>query len=75
MLSAAAWEPPPAEAAEVPRGMRRLVLAVPSAGVAVGLLVVGSGRIGTAATVLATATLLCALLPWLTQSRSKADSR
>jgi diguanylate cyclase (GGDEF)-like protein len=62
MLSAAAWEPPPAEAAEVPRGMRRLVLAVPSAGVAVGLLVVGSGRIGTAATVLATATLLCALL-------------
>ena len=30
MLAAAAWEPPPAEAAAVPRGMRRLVLAVPS---------------------------------------------
>jgi diguanylate cyclase (GGDEF)-like protein len=42
--------------------MRRLVLAVPSAAVAVALLVIGSGRIGTAATVLATATLLCALV-------------
>jgi diguanylate cyclase (GGDEF)-like protein len=62
MLAAAAWEPPPAEAAAVPRGMRRLVLAVPSAGVAVALLVVGAGRIGTAATALATATLLCALV-------------
>jgi two-component system cell cycle response regulator len=62
MLSAAAWEPPPAEAASAPRGMRRLVLAVPSAAVAVGLLVAGTGRIGTAATALASATLLCALV-------------
>ena len=62
MLAAAAWEPPPDEAAATPRGMRRLVLAVPSAGVAVALLVAGSGRIGGAATGLATATLLCALV-------------
>jgi two-component system, cell cycle response regulator len=62
MLAAAAWEPPPDEAAAAPRGLRRLALAVPSAGVAVALLVVGSGRIGGAATGLATATLLCALL-------------
>ena len=62
MLAAAAWEPPAAEAAATPRGMRRLVLAVPSAGVAVVLLVVGDTRIGTPATVLAAATLLCALV-------------
>ena len=62
MLAAAAWEPPPAEAAAPPRGMRRLVLAVPSAGVAVVMLVAGTGRIGGAAAALATATLVCALL-------------
>lgn len=62
MLASAAWEPPPAEAAVTPRGIRRLVLAVPSATVAVGLLVVGRGHIGGAATALAAATLLCALV-------------
>jgi diguanylate cyclase (GGDEF)-like protein len=62
MLAAAAWEPPPPEGASPPRGMRRLVLAVPSAAVAVGLLAVGRGHISGAAIVLATATLVCALL-------------
>jgi two-component system, cell cycle response regulator len=62
MLAAAAWEPPTPEAAPTPRGMRRLTLALPSAGVAVGLLVVGRGHIGGAAVGLAAATLLCALV-------------
>jgi diguanylate cyclase (GGDEF)-like protein len=62
MLAAAAWEPPPTEAAATPRGIRRLVLAVPSAGVAVALLAAGSGRIGGVAMGLSTATLVCALL-------------
>ena len=44
MLTGAAWEPPPPEGASPPRGMRRLVLAVPSAAVALALLVVGRGH-------------------------------
>jgi diguanylate cyclase (GGDEF)-like protein len=62
MLTAAAWEPPPPEGATTPRGLRRLVLAVPSAAVAVVLLVVGRGHIGGEAVALAAATLLCALV-------------
>ena len=44
MLAAAAWEPPAPEGVSTPRGLRRLVLAVPSAVVALALLVVGRGR-------------------------------
>ena len=62
MLAAAAWEPPAPEAVSTPRGMRRLALALPSAGVAVVLLAVGHGHIGGAAVALSAATLLCALV-------------
>ena len=62
MLAAAAWEPPAPEGVSTARGLRRLVLAVPSAVVALALLVVGRGQISGAAIGLAGATLLCALV-------------
>ena len=62
MLASAAWEPPAPEGVSTPRGLRRLVLAVPSAVVALALLVVGRGQISGAAIGLAGATLLCALV-------------
>ena len=76
MLAAAAWEPPPAEAAAVPRGMRRLVLAVPSAG--------GRGRHCSSSAAAGSAPLrLCSprrrssvrSFAWRTQSGSRGGSR
>jgi two-component system cell cycle response regulator len=61
LLTAAARQPLPANAA-TSRGLRRLVLALPSAVVALALLVGGAERIGAVAVVLAVATLACSLV-------------
>ena len=61
LLTAAAWQPLPADAA-TSRGLRRLVLALPSAIVALALLVAGANRIGTVGLVLAVVTLACSLV-------------
>jgi two-component system cell cycle response regulator len=57
LLTLAASQPLPSQA-RTTRGLRRLVLALPSAIVALGLLVVGAGHTGTVAAVLAAATLV-----------------
>jgi len=62
VLAAAAWQPWAADVAPAARGFRRLVLAVPSAVVALGLLVADHHEIGNVAVGFAAATLVCALM-------------
>ena len=62
LFAAAAWEPPAEAVPSVPNGLRRLVLAVPSAAVALGLLVAGEKHVGFPGVVLASATLFFALV-------------
>jgi two-component system, cell cycle response regulator len=61
LLTAAASQPLTTEATTT-RGLRRLVLALPAAVLALALLVAGSGRIGTGAVVLSVATLAISLV-------------
>src|SRR5207247_1983806 len=61
LLTKAASQPLPVDAAPS-HGLRRLVLALPSAAVAVTLIVGGADRIGVVAVVLAIATLVCSLI-------------
>jgi two-component system cell cycle response regulator len=61
LLTAAASQPLTTEAT-MTRGLRRLVLALPAAVLALALLVAGAGRIGTGAVVLSVATLAISLV-------------
>src|SRR5205814_862161 len=58
LMAGAAWQSPGVDLAVAPRGLRRLVLAVPSAAVALVLLVLGPVHAGRVGVVLAAATLL-----------------
>jgi diguanylate cyclase (GGDEF)-like protein len=62
VLAAAAWQPWAEDVVPAARGFRRLVLAVPSAVVALGLLVANHEAIGNVAVGFAAATLVCALM-------------
>src|SRR5207248_6235469 len=61
LLTAAAWQAPPTAASASPRGLARLILALPSAAIAIGLVLAGPGHVGTVSVMLAVATLVGAL--------------